>query len=74
MPLGGGQLTWGRYLLIGGSALFGIYYVSSLQEVPYSHRRHAIMFVSNSLERRIGQTMFASVRGSNISHTYYTYM
>lgn len=32
------------------------------QEVPYTHRRHAIMMVSNRMEKNIGEQTFREVR------------
>jgi len=44
-------------LVAGGAAV--AWYVSR-QEVPYTHRRHAV-FVSTALEQRIGESQFQQV-------------
>eukprot|EP00879_Flechtneria_rotunda_P023430 GHRR01024782.1.p1 GENE.GHRR01024782.1~~GHRR01024782.1.p1 ORF type:complete len:248 (+),score=80.18 GHRR01024782.1:379-1122(+) len=50
-----------RYIL-GGAGLGGFaYYWSSRQEVPYTHRQHAIMLVSPRMELHIGQQTFQQV-------------
>lgn len=38
------------------------YYMSHLEEIPYTHRRHAILFVSQRSERAIGSQTFDMLR------------
>ena len=40
----------------------GFYYWSSLETVPYTGRRHSIMFVSRTQEMALGRTVFEMVR------------
>ena len=48
------------YMLVGVGTLGGIYYVNHLQEVPYTHRKHAI-FVSPQTEIQLGVQTFEQV-------------
>jgi hypothetical protein len=56
-----------HYLLGGLGVAGGVYYYSSLQEVPYTHRRHAIMFVSQKSELAMGEQVWEQVRSSGLS-------
>lgn len=48
--------------VVGGSAVaFGAYYVSCIETVPYTGRRHSIMFVSRRQEQALGRMVFDSV-------------
>jgi predicted Zn-dependent protease len=50
-------------LLAGGAlASFAGYYFYSLETVPYTNRRHAIMFVSRSQELAMGRTIFEQTK------------
>ncbi|KAF8057924.1 oma1 [Scenedesmus sp. PABB004] len=53
----------GRARLLGAAAALGgaSYWWSCRQEVPYTHRHHAIMMVSNAMELHIGQQTFQEV-------------
>ncbi|WIA21329.1 hypothetical protein OEZ85_000556 [Tetradesmus obliquus] len=58
-PAWGSQTT---RLVLGGTAAGGFaYYWSCRQEVPYTHRHHAIMMVSNKMELHIGEQTFHEV-------------
>eukprot|EP00882_Tetradesmus_deserticola_P023045 GHRQ01025076.1.p1 GENE.GHRQ01025076.1~~GHRQ01025076.1.p1 ORF type:complete len:221 (+),score=40.73 GHRQ01025076.1:220-882(+) len=57
--------AWGSHttrLVLGGAAAGSFaYYWSCRQEVPYTHRHHAIMMVSQKMELHIGQQTFQQV-------------
>ncbi|KAF5832828.1 hypothetical protein DUNSADRAFT_11167 [Dunaliella salina] len=38
--------------------LGGTYYYTNLEEVPYTHRKHSMMFVSKQKEKELGSAMF----------------
>ena len=56
--MGGGGRN--AYILVGIGALGGVYYVTHQQEVPYTHRKHAI-FVSPQTEIQLGVQTFEQV-------------
>ena len=46
-----------------GAGTFGfIYYLRSLEEVPFTYRKHAIMLVTPAMERTVGEHTFDEVR------------
>ena len=51
--------------LLGGATLAGgtVVYFSSLETVPYTQRRHAIL-ISTSMERALGEATFAQIKES----------
>ena len=49
------------YILVGVGGLGALYYVTHQQEVPYTHRKHAI-FVSPETEIQLGVQTFEQVR------------
>jgi hypothetical protein len=50
-----------QYLLLGAGAV-GVYvYVTHLEEVPYTHRRHFVL-ISPQTEKTIGVEQFKKVR------------
>lgn len=50
-------------VLAVGAGGFTIFYVSHREEVPYTHRKHAV-FVSPETEKMLGLQTFAQVRAS----------
>eukprot|EP00878_Enallax_costatus_P011950 GHUV01012477.1.p1 GENE.GHUV01012477.1~~GHUV01012477.1.p1 ORF type:complete len:182 (+),score=37.43 GHUV01012477.1:207-752(+) len=65
--------NWGptARLAAGGVAVGGFaYYWSCRQEVPYTHRHHAIMMISNRMELHIGEQTFHQVtQEAAMTHT-----
>ena len=61
-----GPMSWlhGYGLMYGGGALavFISYYMSCLETVPYTNRRHSIMFVSRSQELALGRAIFEQTK------------
>lgn len=58
------QSSRNAYILVGIGTLGSIYYVTHLQEVPYTHRKHAI-FVSPQTEIQLGVQTFEEVCSAN---------
>jgi len=58
----GGRQPAARLALLAAGAGAAALYVSSLEEVPVTGRRHAIMLVSPKMERRLGRAMFEGAR------------
>lgn len=54
--------------LLGGVTLAGgtIIYFSSREEIPYTHRKHAIL-VSIDLERQLGEQTFAQIKADAVA-------
>lgn len=50
-----------RIILATTSAIGVFYYWWCLEEVPYTHRRHSIMLVSESNEKLMGKAIFEEV-------------
>ena len=50
----------GIYVAAAALGLGSIFYVNSLQEVPYTHRRHAV-WLSADMERALGKAAFEQV-------------
>jgi hypothetical protein len=50
-----------RYYAGGIAAAGALFYLSSREEVPYTHRKHAMMFVSNAMEYKLGEHTFKQV-------------
>ena len=61
-----GRTSWlsGRWPWVLGAATLssGAYYWSCMETVPYTGRRHSIMFVSRTQELALGRTVFEMVR------------
>ena len=55
----GGRAPW---LLGGGAAVTGMYYLNCLETIPYTGRRHSLMLVSRQQEQAIGKFVFETVR------------
>ncbi|GAX84856.1 hypothetical protein CEUSTIGMA_g12277.t1 [Chlamydomonas eustigma] len=54
-----GRMPW----ILGGSvAVFGGYYIACLETIPYTGRRHSIMFVSRQQEQAMGKVVFEMQR------------
>ena len=64
-PNGRGWLA-GRtpWLLGGGAVAAGTYYLYCLETIPYTGRRHSLMFVSRRQEQAMGKLVFEMVRSS----------
>jgi hypothetical protein len=65
---GSGGTRWGlgptaRMVLAGVTLAGGVYYWRSIETVPYTARRHAILFVSRAQEQAMGQAIFKQARG-----------
>ena len=50
----------GVYVAAAALGLGSIFYVNSLQEVPYTHRKHAV-WLSADMERALGKAAFEQV-------------
>ena len=50
----------GVYVTAAALGLGSILYINSLQEVPYTHRKHAV-WLSTDIERALGKTAFDQV-------------
>ncbi len=57
----GGGRGYGKWIALGGIAVGAWYYRSCLEEVPYTHRKHAILFVTERMEKAMGEQTFAHV-------------
>lgn len=53
------------YAAGGAGVTFLAYYYSCRQEVPYTHRKHAILLVTEDMERHLGEETFKSVSALN---------
>ena len=54
-----GRTPW---LLGGGAVAAGTYYLYCLETIPYTGRRHSLMFVSRRQEQAMGKLVFEMVR------------
>jgi hypothetical protein len=53
-----------KYMIAAaGAGTFGyVYYLRSLEEVPFTHRKHAILLVTPAMERTVGEHTFDEVK------------